>query len=113
MGISYLNINSVRNKLDSLFEIVGESVDVLTIAETKLDDSFTDVQFLKQGFRKPFRLDINDKSGGYSFMFDRISLKKIIKYNLPPDIQVIPFELNLWKKKWLIYAIYRPPAQNG
>ena len=66
VGISYLNINSVRTKLDSLFEIVEESVDVLTIAETKLDEAFADVQFIKQGIRKPFRLDIRDKSGGYS-----------------------------------------------
>ena len=100
MGISYLNINPVRNKLDSLFEIIGESVDMLTIAETKLDESFPDVQFLKQGFRKPFRLDISDKSGELLVYVRSDIPSKIIKYNLPPDIQVIPFGLNLRKKKW-------------
>ena len=37
---SYLNINSVRNKFDSLQEIVMGKVDILIVAETKIDASF-------------------------------------------------------------------------
>ena len=31
---------------------------------------------------------------------------------MPKDIQIIPFELNLRKEKWMFMCIYRPPAQN-
>ena len=41
--VAQLNINSVRNKFDSLIEIVKENVDILLISETKIDSSFPKV----------------------------------------------------------------------
>ena len=38
--IGYLNINSVRNRFDALKEIASQSLDVLMVAETKIDTSF-------------------------------------------------------------------------
>ena len=29
------------------------------------------------------------------------------------NIHVIPFELNIWKNKWLFLSIYKPPLQNN
>ena len=43
--IGYLNINSVRNKFDALKEIAAQSLDVLMIAETKIDATFPTGQF--------------------------------------------------------------------
>ena len=37
---SYININFVRNKFDFLQEIVMGKVDILIVAETKIDVSF-------------------------------------------------------------------------
>ena len=48
--IGYLNINSVRNKFDALKEIASQSLDVLMIAETKLDATFPTGQFAIEGF---------------------------------------------------------------
>ena len=31
---------------------------------------------------------------------------------MPKNIQIIPFELNLRKEKWMFICIYRPPVQN-
>ena len=42
---SYLNINSIKNKLSDLQQVICDSVDVLTIAETKIDSSFPTAQF--------------------------------------------------------------------
>ena len=42
--VSYLNINSIRNKLDDLKLIIDENVDILCIAETKTDESFPTAQ---------------------------------------------------------------------
>ena len=41
--VAQLNINSIRNKFDSLIEIVKENVDILLISETKIDSSFPKV----------------------------------------------------------------------
>ena len=45
LTFSYININSVRNKFDSLQEIVMGKVDILVVAETKIDASFPTAQF--------------------------------------------------------------------
>ena len=50
---SYLNINSIRNKFENLCELVAGNVDILCIAETKLDHLFPNSPFLIPGFHKP------------------------------------------------------------
>ena len=61
--LSYLNTNSIRKTFDDLKLIVNENVDILCIAETKIE-SFPTAQFLLPGYHKTYRLDISDKQGG-------------------------------------------------
>ena len=42
---SYLNINSIRNKVGDLDKIVDENIDILCIVEAKLDQSFPNNQY--------------------------------------------------------------------
>ena len=62
--LSYLNVNSIRKTFDDLKLIVNENVDILCIAETKIDESFPTAQLLLPGYHKPYRLGISDKQGG-------------------------------------------------
>ena len=62
--LSYININSIRNKLGNLNNIILNSIDVITIAETKLDDSFLNSQFILTNYKTPYRLDKSSNSGG-------------------------------------------------
>jgi len=71
--ISYLNINSIRNKLDAVADIILQDVDILCIAESKLDSSFSTGQFSVSGFKQPIRLDVSDKSGGL-LIYSKINL---------------------------------------
>ena len=48
--ISYLKINSIRNKFENLKFLLRDCVDVITIAETKIDESFPTPQFRMDGF---------------------------------------------------------------
>ena len=59
-----LNINSIRNKFDSLVNIINNNIDILMISETKLHPSFATGQFHIHGFSEPYRLDGNGNSGG-------------------------------------------------
>ena len=59
-----MKFNSIRNKFDKLQNIFKRNVDILVIAETNIDQSFTTAQFVIESFHKPFRLNVSDRSGG-------------------------------------------------
>ena len=59
--IGHLNINSIRNKFESIVRFGGINLDILMVSETKIDDTFPESQFLIDGFSKPFRLDRSAK----------------------------------------------------
>ena len=111
---SCLNINSLRNKFENLCELVAGNVDILCTAETKLDPSFSNSQFLIPGFHKPPRMDVSSRRGGLLvYIKSSLPSKMLTKFKLPNNIQIIPFELNLRKDKWLFVSIYKPPLQNN
>ena len=62
--LSHINIDSIRNKLDSIFEFTYDLVDFLAVSETKLDSSFPTAQFNLPGFRTPYRKDLSGMSVG-------------------------------------------------
>ena len=66
--LSYININSVRNKLEALSKFACTRVDFLAISETKVDSSFPTAQFNLPRFRTPYRKDITARSAGYLHM---------------------------------------------
>ena len=61
---SYLNINSIRNKFDSVWAAIVNYVDIFIAAETKIKESFPTTQFAIDGFHKPLRLDATGIGGG-------------------------------------------------
>ena len=88
------------------------TVDVLCIAETKLDDSVLEGQIILSGFGKPCRLGKTSISGDLlTYVKNKIPSKRLTSFSLPNDIQIIPIEINLRKYKWLVVSIYRPPKQ--
>ena len=87
-----------------------ENFDILTIAETKIDELFPTAQFLLVGYHSPYRLDKSPKSGEILvYVKSSMPLRLLNFPNLPFKIQAIPFKLNLRKGKWLVIFIYRTP----
>ena len=68
----------------------------------------------KFNFYQPLRFDINRRSDGL-LVYIKASLpsKILTKFKLPINIQIIPFEINLRKEKWLFVSIYKPPSQSN
>ena len=63
--IAYLNINSLRNKVIDLKEIVGYlSPDYLVLSETKLDNSFPSAQFNLPNYEIRARHGKDKNTGG-------------------------------------------------
>ena len=109
--VSYLNINSIRNKLTNLDRLIGNYVDILSIGETKIDKSFPTSQFQLAIFKAPYRLDMSCTSGGLmTFVRKDITSRQLTDFKFPSDIQILPVELNFKKSKWLLFNIYRNPT---
>ena len=84
--------------------MILDYIDILVVAETKLDASFPKNQFLIPGFKTPYRLDVSDKSSGLLVYVKDCLLRTEIKVDyMSPDMQVIPFELNTRKKNGCYY----------
>ena len=109
----YINVNSIRNKLDDLKLLLGKSLDIVCISKIKLDETFPTVQFAIEGFSKPYHLDVTSNSGGLLFYVKANLPSKLIRfYNFPNEIQCILIELNISTKKYALLSVYRPPNQN-
>ena len=79
--------------------MIKDLLDILIIAETKLDDTFLQEQFLIEGFKQPYRLDVSQNSGGLLvYLKYGIISKELKKENISKEIQVIPIELNIRKQ---------------
>ena len=82
--ISYININSARNKFHSFVDFIDKNVNVLVFAETKLCSSFSKAHFLIKGFVPPYRFDVNGNSGGLLvFVNEQIPARELKKVKLP------------------------------
>ena len=109
--ITYLNINSLRNKIFDLREIILKALpDILVVAETKLNNDFPTQNFIVENYQTPLRRDRNEDGGGL-MQFNR---KGVICNRVATleskYLETIRTELNVNKKKWAIFAVYSPPA---
>ena len=99
--LSYLNVKTIRDKLENLQEIIKQDVDVLAVAETKADSSFPSAHFFLDGYLSLYRLDISRDSDGLLVYVKAI--KPSCHFSLSKfqfRLQVLPFEFNLKKEKW-------------
>ena len=109
--LGHLNINSLRNKFESLQEQINKNVDILLISEIKLDNSFLTGQFLIKGYSAPYRLDGDAQGGGIMlFIREDIPSKLLAVEDFPTEWFYI--EINLRKKKWLLCCSYNPKKSN-
>ena len=105
--IGHININSIRNKIHLLADLIRGKVDIMLISETKLDSSFPKPQFFLQGYSEPLRLDRTSDGGGLLlYLRDDIPTKPLPLIN--ENIECIISELIMSKKKRLLFGTYNP-----
>ena len=103
--IGQININSLRNKFDSLVAIIKPHIDILVVNETKLDSSFPAQQFAMEGYALPYRLDISSNAGGtLIYVRDDIPCRVLNTHSSNNSIEGIFLEINLRKVKWLVFG---------
>ena len=85
--IAQININSIRNKFETLVSLRTFDIDILMISETKIDESFPLSQFMTDGFSMPYCHDRNTHGVGILVYFrNNITMKLLKLGNLPLDI---------------------------
>ena len=84
--IGHLNVNSLKNKFESLQEQINGNVDILLISETKLDNSFPNGQFMIREYSAPYKID-RDTQGGAIMLFirDDIPSKLLVAGDSPNE----------------------------
>ena len=81
--IGNLNINSISGKFDQLTCLVPNNADILVLTDTKLDETFTTYNFLRDGFSSAFRLDQNQKRWRHTYVKSDIPSKLFTKHSFP------------------------------
>ena len=110
--IGHININFLESKFEALRSLIKDTLDVLVVTETKIDESYPTSQFCIDGFGALLRLDRNKHGGGVIIYVREHPPYKIIPfYNKPKDVEAIFFELTLRNKKWLIMGGYNPASE--
>ena len=84
---AHLNINPIRNKFDSLVDIIKENIDILMISETEVDDSFPNGQ-----------LNLNRNDGGIMLSIRNNISAKVVSTDDRP-IKSFYVELSFRKEK--------------
>ena len=88
--IGHLNVNSVKNKIDSIKTYFQNYLDLLVLAETKLDQTHPTAEIFIKGYRKPFRKDKSKHSGGLLlYLSEEIPSRELTGHTCPDDIQNI------------------------
>ena len=105
-----LNVNSIRNKFESVQEIVQNTFDIFLVCETKIDSSFPNQQFCIPEYRI-FRKDRNARGGGLLFYVNQdLNSKLLNKYPTRQNLKILVLELKLSKTNWLANGTYEPPS---
>ena len=109
---AHVNINSIRNKFDYVHDILSNNlIDMLAISETKLDDSFTNQQFVCTGFNI-HRYDYTGRSGGIM-----VFIRNDIPHRRRTDLECsmhgtesLVMECIVRKQKWIVITCYKSPS---
>ena len=111
--IGYLNINSLRNKIIDLREILKHiSLDSFVLSETKLDNSFPCAQFQIFDYERRAKRNRNKYGGGLIEFVKKGLICKGLKTFQTVNSECICSELTISNKKRVCFSVYRPPPSN-
>ena len=89
----HLNINSLRNKSDSISELIKGKADIFLINNTKLDESFPSNQFVMSDY-KFIKKEKKLGSGIAFYIHDQLP-NQTIKIEHPLDIAILSIVITI------------------
>ena len=109
--IGHLNINSIRNKIEMISDLIRGNIDIFLISESKIDTTFPTTQFKIHGYHLPYRKDRSAHAGGLLLYVREDIPSKLLQFKFDSDIGCIIIEISIFKKIWLIMGLYNPKDQ--
>ena len=110
MYLNYLNINSLRNKIIDLRQVLKHiSLDYFVLSETKLDNSFPCVQFQISDNEIRARRDQNKYGDDLIEFVKKGLIYKRLKTFERVNSECICSELTISSKKWVYFSVFTPP----
>ena len=112
--IAHLNITSIPKYIDQLrIYLVNKSLDILTINETRLDESISDTEVNIQGYNIS-RKDRCRHGGGVAIYTRDILNVREMSHFVPENIESVCLEIIKPKSKpFFLTTVYRPPSSNA
>ena len=111
------NVRSIKSagKIDEIQLLAqSENLDIITISETWLDDSYPDQLLLIDNFQPPFRRDRRTGRGGGVMTYVKSSIPCLRRLDLESNnSECIWMEASTLRGKVLIGNYYRPPGQSA
>ncbi len=113
---AHINVNSIRHKFEPLKECLSHDVfDILSIQETKLDDSFP-VNYFKVDKYCMYRKDCKENEGGL-LLYVRNDIKQCRRSDIElfafnndkGRIEIIATEITIRNEKWIVLCMYKQP----
>ena len=99
-------MTSIRNKFESVQEIIQNTFDIFLVCEIKIDSSFPNQQFCIPEYRI-FRKDRNARGGGLLFYVNQdLNCKVLNKYPTRQNLEILVLELKLSETNYT----YKPPS---
>ena len=92
--LGHLNINSLRNKFESIADVIHGTYDLFLLSETKIDENFPDKQFCLNNY-KIFQKDRNRYGGGIMFYVDENLPCKSLTTEIDNLTETIFLEVNI------------------
>ena len=99
--LGHLNANSLRNKFESIADIIQGRFDIFLLSETKIDESFPDKQFCLNNFRI-FRKDRNRYGGRILFYMNENLPYKSLTTEIDKLTETIFLEVNPNGYLWVV-----------
>ena len=100
--LGHMNINSLRNRFESIADVIQGTFDICVLSETKIDESFSDKQFSLNNYRI-FRKDRNRYGRGITFC-----VNENLNYKIDSVTETIFHEVNVQSSKWQFVGCYKP-----
>ena len=108
---SYLNINSIRLAIQ-----IKQQMEILIFCVQQKQNQTNLFPLISSHISIiiPYIPDITDNKGGLMvFVKSHIPSRRFNDLKTPSNIQIMPFEINLSKQKWLMASIYNVPSQKN
>ena len=108
-----MNVNSLRNKIIAVEELIRDKVDICLFSETKLDERFPNQQFKIHG-SKIYHMDRHKHGGGVlCYVNENIPCEMVNVEGVPDGCEIILTEFSNKTRKWLCIGLCKPPSQNA